>query len=150
MSSRLLTLDGWVAFDVPRAVTAIGEVLLIGLAGVHVYILFTALALPGYFFVYALVLIACCLIAAASLVANFNASVPQRGWYFGSFVCLVFLGIYLVSRVVNLSGLEELTGRWDVAPATLAMALAAAFVAVHTTVLSGINVAYPRRQGWQD
>ena len=28
------------------------------------------------------------------------------------------------------------------------MALAAAFIAVHTTVLSGINVAYPQHRGW--
>jgi hypothetical protein len=30
------------------------------------------------------------------------------------------------------------------------MVCAAAFIAVHTTVLSGINVAYPRSRQWYD
>src|SRR5689334_22928247 len=47
LSSRVLMLDGWVAFDLPRSVTVLGEALLLGLAGVHVYILMTASALPG-------------------------------------------------------------------------------------------------------
>ncbi|OBK22198.1 oxidoreductase [Mycobacterium asiaticum] len=150
LSSRLLTLNGWVAFDLPRTVTAIGQVLLIGLVVVHAYLLATEPALPGYFVGYALALSAGCLIAAVALVAKFNDAVPQRGWYLGSLVCATFLGIYLLSRLGSLPGLEALTGRWDVAPATLAMALAAGFLAVHTTVLSGVNVAYPHRQGWQD
>ncbi|OBK19699.1 oxidoreductase [Mycobacterium asiaticum] len=150
LSSRLLTFDGWLAFDLPRTVTTIGEILLIGLATVHVYFLATEPTLPGYFVGYALALIAGCLIAAVALIATFNDSVPQRGWYLGSAVCIIFLGLYLLSRLIALPGLRSLTGRWDVAPATLAMAMAAAFVAVHTTVLSGVNVAYPRRQGWPD
>ncbi|EUA54741.1 putative membrane protein [Mycobacterium xenopi 4042] len=43
-----------------------------------------------------------------------------------------------------------MTGRWDFAPATFAFAFAGAFVAVHMSVLLGINVAYPQRQGWHD
>lgn len=146
----MLTLDGWVAFDLPRSVTVLGEALLLGLAGVHVYVLMTAPALPGYFALYALALTVGCLTAAVTMVTNVGSVVPQRGWYLGSLVCLSFLGIYLYSRIIRLPGLDTLTGRWDVAPGTLAMALAAGFVAVHTSVLSGINVAYPNRQGWQD
>ncbi|MDP7737670.1 oxidoreductase [Mycobacterium paragordonae] len=150
LSSRVLTLDGWVAFDLPRSVTVLGEALLLGLAGVHVYILMTASALPGPFVLYALALAVGCLIAAVTMVTTIGSVVPQRGWYLGSLICLGFLGVYLCSRIIRLSGLESLTGRWDVAPGTLAMALAAGFIALHTTVLSGINVAYPNRQGWQD
>lgn len=150
LSSRFLTLDGWVAFNLPRTVTAVGQGLLAGLAGVHVYLLSTEPGLPWYFVGYAVALVAGCLIAAVAMVANMNPSVPQRGWYVGSLICCAFLGLYVLSRLISLSGLEALTGRWDVAPVTLAMALAVAFLAVHTTVLSGINAAYPHRQNWQD
>lgn len=67
-----------------------------------------------------------------------------------SMVCSAFLGVYLITRWVSLPGLVTVTARWDFAPGTLAMALAAAFIAVHTTVLSGINVAYPQRRQWHD
>ncbi len=150
LSSRALTLDGWVAFDLPRMVTAVGVILLTGLVGVHVYVLMTEPALPRYFVGYAVALITGCLIAAVTMVAAVSPAVPQRGWYLGSIICLTFLGIYLFSRMTRLPELEAVTGRWDVAPGTLAMALAVGFVAVHTTVLSGVNVAYPHRQGWQD
>lgn len=149
-SSPLLTLNGYVAFDLPRAVTGLGASLLMGVVAVHVYLLATEPALPAYFLIYAAVLIAACVAAACAMVMAFKPLVPQLGWFFGSLVCTVFLVIYLVSRFVSLPGLVALTGRWDVAPWTMAMALAGGFVAVHTTVLSGINVAYPQRQNWHD
>jgi ABC-type proline/glycine betaine transport system permease subunit len=62
----------------------------------------------------------------------------------------MFIGIYLASRAVSLPGLVAVTGRWDFAPGTFALAFAAAFVGVHLSVLLGINVAYPQRQGWLD
>lgn len=149
-SSRLLSLDGWIAFNLPRTVTASGVSLLIGLAAVQVYLLSNDPTLPGYFVGYAFAVIAGCLVAATIMLGNFKRAAPQRGWYLGSLVCLIFIGSYLVSRVLSLPGIEALTGRWDLAPGTLAMGLAGAYIAVHTTVLSGINVAYPQRQGWQD
>lgn len=150
MSSPLLTLNGWVAFNVPRAVTALGLSLLMGLVAVHVYVVLTEPDPPPYFIVYAAMLAAACLIAAGAMVFPAKPFVPQAGWYWGSMVCLAFLGVYLVSRWVTLPGLVAVTGRWDFAPGTFAMAFAAAFVAVHTTVLSGINVAYPQRRQWPD
>lgn len=149
-SLPVLTLNGWVAFNLPRTVTALGGSLLLGLAAVHGYVWATAPGLPVYFVVYSTVLIAACLAAAGALVSGFKAGVPQAGWYFGSLACLAFLTVYLVGRWVTLPGLEALTGRWDFAPGTLAMACAAGFIAVHTTVLSGINVAYPQRRDWRD
>lgn len=149
-SSRLLTLNGYVAFDVPRVVTGLGASLLMGLVAVHVYVLATEPGLPVYFLIYAGVLIAACLSAAGAMVFALKRIVPQLGWYFGSLVCTVFLLIYLGSRFAGLPGLVALTARWDLAPGTMAMALAAGFIAVHTTVLSGINVAYPQRQNWHD
>lgn len=149
-SSPVLTLNGWVAFNLPRTVTALGGGLLTGLGVVHAYILATEPGLPRYFTAYVLVLAAACLTAATAMVVGFKPAVPQAGWYLGSLVCSAFLAAYLLTRWVGLPGLVTMTGRWDFAPGTLGMACAAAFIAVHTTVLSGINVAYPRRQQWYD
>lgn len=150
LSSPVLTLNGWVAFELPRTVTALGVSLLSGVLAVHVYLLATMPAVPGYFAVYAGLLMVGCLAAAGTMVVGRNAFVPQVGWVLGSLLCTAFLTGYLVSRFVALPGLSALTDRWDVAPGTLAMALAAGFIAVHTTVLSGINVAYPQRRNWPD
>jgi len=150
LSSPLLTLNGYVAFDLPRTVTGLGASLLMGLGAVHAYMLATRPGLPLYFLVYVAVLIAACLAAAAAMVFSVKPFVPQAGWYAGSLISVAFLVIYVVSRFASLPGLVALTNRWDLAPGTLAMALAGGFIAVHTTVLSGINVAYPQRQNWRD
>lgn len=148
--SPVLTLNGYVAFDLPRTVTGLAGSLLMGLVGVHAYLLVTQEGLPLYFVSYAAALIGACLIAASAMAFALKPLVPQRGWYFGSLVCAAFLLVYLGSRFASLPGLVALTGRWDLAPGTLAAACAAGFVAVHATVLSGINVAYPQRQNWHD
>ncbi|OBH59394.1 oxidoreductase [Mycobacterium colombiense] len=150
LSSPVLTLNGWVAFNLPRTVTALGGGLLTGLVAVHAYMLATEPDLPRYFVAYVVVLVAGCLTAASAMVVGVKPAVPQAGWYLGSMVSAAFLALYLVTRWVSLPGLVTVTGRWDFAPGTLGMACAAAFIAVHTSVLSGINVAYPRRQQWYD
>ena len=119
------------------------------MVAVHVYVLTTEQPLP-LFLIYFTALTTGCLAAASAMAFGVKASVPQSGWYLGSGVCMVFLGIYLASRFASLPGLEALTGRWDLAPGTFATAFAAGFIGLHTTVLSGINVAYPQRQGWHD
>lgn len=148
LSSPVLTLGGYFAFNLPRTVTAIGQSLLAGLVAVHAYVFTTEPGLPVYFAVYAAVLTVGCLTAAGVMIIGSKPLVPQAGWHLGSVVCLGFLVGYVVARWVRLPALEALTDRWDCAPGTLAMALAAAFVAVHTTVLSGINVAYPQHREW--
>lgn len=145
-----LRLKGWIAFNVPRAVSLLGTALLIGIAAVHFYVLISQPASPTYFVVYVAILEACCLSTATSLWLGRNPRVPQLGWFFGDLVSVVFLGLYLASRAATLPGLVALTGRWDFAPGTLAAALALGFVAVHMSVLLGINVAYPQRQQWTD
>ncbi|HTX97883.1 MAG TPA: oxidoreductase [Mycobacterium sp.] len=150
LSSPVLTLNGWLAFNLPRTVTALGGLLLTALVAAHIYVFLTEPDLPLYFAVYAIFLALWCLIAAGAMVFGFNPRVPQFGWYLGSSACFVFLAIYLVGRWVTFPGLQVLTGRWDLAPGTFAMTFAAGFIAVHTTVLSGINVAYPQRQQWYD
>ncbi len=147
---ELLRLNGYVAFNLPRTVTTLGAGLLIGIAAAHVYVLTRQPALPMYFVVYTAILVACCLLTAASLWLGRNPRVPQLGWFFGDLVSVVFLGLYLFSRPAALPGLVAVTGRWDFAPGSLAGAFALGFLAVHMTVLLGINVAYPQRQQWTD
>ncbi|OBF87263.1 oxidoreductase [Mycobacterium sp. 852002-51163_SCH5372311] len=147
---RLLSLGGYVAFDLPRVVTGLGAVLLLGIATAHGYILASEPLLPGYFVAYAIFMIAGCLAVAGTIVFGRNPGVAQAGWYFGDLLSVVFLGVAVGTRIVSLSGLAALTGRWDFVPVTFALAFAAAFIAVHGSVLVGINVAYPRRQQWSD
>jgi hypothetical protein len=147
---RMLRLGGYVAFDLPRLVTVLGDLLLLGIVATHVYVLSNETPLPSYFVIYVVVLTAGCLLAAGSLWRNVNSLVPLRAWPLGSTISLVFLGVYLASRITRLPGLAALTDRWDFAPGTLAVAFAAGFIVVHVSVLLGINVAYPQRQNWTD
>jgi hypothetical protein len=89
-------------------------------------------------------------LAAGALGFGRNPQVARAGWYFGSLLSVAFLGLGMATRFVNLPGLAAVTGRWDVVPATFVVAFAAAFIAVHVSVLVGINVAYPQRQHWED
>jgi hypothetical protein len=145
-----LRLKGYVAFNLPRTVTTLGAALLIGIAAAHVYVVTSRPALPAYFIVYTAILGACCLLTAAFLWLGRNPLVPQLGWFIGDLVSVAFLGVYLASRVATLPGLVAVTGRWDFAPGTLAGAFALGFIAMHMSVLLGINVAYPQRQPWFD
>lgn len=124
--------------------------LLIGIAATHVYIWTSQDALPRYFQFYAAVVIIGCLLFAGSMGFGRNAHVAQAGWYFGSLLSVVILGLAVGTRVASLPGMTAMTGRWDFAPATFALAFAGAFIGLHASVLLGINVAYPQRQHWED
>jgi hypothetical protein len=145
-----LRLKGYVAFNLPRTVTTLGAALLTGIATAHVYVLTSRPSLPTSFVVYTAILGPCCLLTASFLWLGRNPRVPQLGWFFGDLVSVVFLGVYLASRAMPLPGLVAVTGRWDFAPGTFAGAFALGFIAVHMSVLLGINVAYPQRQPWLD
>lgn len=145
-----LRLKGYVAFNVPRTVTALGAGLLLGIAAVHVYVLTSRPALPAYFVGYTATVLACCLLAAAGLWLGRIPRIPSSAWLLGDGIAVAFIGLYLVTRVTPLPGLLAVTGRWDFAPGTLAGVLALGFVTVHMSVLLGINVAYPQRQQWSD
>jgi hypothetical protein len=147
---RVLSLGGYVAFDLPRAVTGLGALLLVGIAATHVYVWTSQDAQPRYFQVYAAVVVALCLMFAGSTGFGRNPHVAQAGWYFGSLLSAVILAIDVSTRMVSLPGLVAVTGRWDFAPATFALAFAGAFIGLHASVLLGINVAYPQRRHWED
>ncbi len=145
-----LRLKGYVAFNLPRTVSMLGAALLMGIVAAHVYVLTSQATLPIYFFVYTAIVLACCALAAAAMWRGRNPRVPPLAWLFGDLISVVFLGLYLASRAMPLPGLVAVTGRWDFAPGTFAGAFALGFVAVHMSVLLGINVAYPQRQHWSD
>jgi hypothetical protein len=145
-----LRLKGYVAFNLPRAVTALGAGLLIGIVAAHAYVMTSRPGLPAYFVAYTALLGACCLSTAAFLWLGRNPRVPQLGWFIGDLVSVVVTGVYLATRAVTLPGLVAVTGRWDFAPGTFAGVFALGFIAVHMSVLLGINVAYPQRQQWSD
>ncbi|OBK44600.1 hypothetical protein [Mycobacterium sp. 1081908.1] len=155
---RLLSLGGYVAFNLPRVVTGLGAALLVGVAVTHVYALVAQAAqgaLPWLFVGYAVLVIAACLLVAGALAVGGkpmgrNLTVAQAGWYFGSLLSVVVIGVALVTRVASLPALTATTGRWDFAPASFAFAFAGAFLALHFSLLLGINVAYPQRQQWED
>lgn len=145
-----MRLKGYVAFNLPRAVTALGAGLLSGIAAVHVYVLASRPALSAIFEVYTGLVVASCLLTAAAIGCAVNPRIPRWGWFVGDGLSVAYLAVYLATRPMPLPGLVAVTGRWDFAPGTLAGALALGFVAVHMSVLLGINVAYPRRQPWSD
>ena len=152
-SSRIydwLRLKGYVAFDLPNLVTALGGILLISIATPHAYVLTTEAELPTYFKVYSVLMIVACAVTAGGLWWRASPRVPHLCWLFGDLLSVLFIGIYAASRVVSLRGLVAVTGRWDFAPGTFALAFAGAFLALHVSVLLRINVAHPDRQGWQD
>lgn len=150
---RVLSLGGYVAFDLPRVVTGLGAALLAGIVAVHGYLMYVVAnrgALPLAFVVYAVAVIVACLLVAFSMGFGRNPAVTQAAWYFGSLLSVVLLGVDVATRITSLPGMTAVTGRWDVAPATFALAFAGAFIGLHVSVLLGINVAYPRRQHWED
>ncbi|MCV7099793.1 oxidoreductase [Mycobacterium palustre] len=147
---KVLSLGGYVAFDLPRVITGLGAVLLLGIAATHVCLLLDQEAPPWYLVLYAAAVIAGCLLIAGGLAIGRNPRVTQGVWFAGSLLSAVVLVVDVATRMASLPGLVSVTGRWDLAPATFALGFACAFIGVHGTVLLGINVAYPQRQRWED
>jgi hypothetical protein len=147
---RVLRLGGYVAFDVPKTVSGLGALLLMAIGGFHVYVLIHQMSSPGYFVGYAVLAISACVLAAGAIVTAINPRVAQLGWYFGDLLSSGLIAVVLLTRMATLPGLVSMTGRWDFAPATLTLGAAGAFVALHMSVLLGINVARPQRQHWKD
>ena len=147
---RVLSLGGYVAFDLPRVVTGLGVALLLGIAATHAYLMTSQPAVPWYLLGYATATIAGCVIALVAMVAGRNPRVAQAGWSLGSSLCVTLLCLAVGSRLVELPGLAAMTGRLDFAPATFIAAFAVGFVALHASVLLGINVAFPQRRHWVD
>jgi hypothetical protein len=160
---KLISFYRYFSFNGPRLTTALGIVPLLGIAAIRLYWLaggFLLPAYPAYLAAYFALLVFAALLAAAGMVVGrrpgpvqiggAQVGGAQVGWTLGSLVSAASIAMYLASRTVGLPGLPQLVDRWDYALGSFAMALAALFVALHFSVLTGMNVAYPHRRQWHD
>jgi hypothetical protein len=150
---KLLSFYRYFAFNGPRLTTALGIALLLGIAAIRLYWLaggFLLPAYPAYLTAYFALLAAAAVLAAVGMVLGRRPGLVRMGWVLGTLVSAGSIAMYLASRTVGLPGLPQLLDRWDYALGTFAMTVAALFVALHFSVLTGVNVAYPHRRPWHD
>lgn len=150
---KLLSFYRYLAFNGPRVTTALGVVLLLGIAAIRLYWLaggFPLPAYPAYLTGYFALLVATAVLASVAMVAGRRPGLVRTGWALGSLVSAASLAMYLVSRTMGLPGVGQLVSWWDYPLGTFAMALSALFVSVHFSVLTGMNVAYPQQRQWHD
>lgn len=137
-----------IAFDLPRSTTAAGAGLLAGIATIRLYLL-ASHVVPPYLAAYFVLVAVFALLAVPAMAAG-RPVLAQVGWALGGVVALASLLMYIASRAWGLPGLPQLTGRWDNPLGTFSMILAAGYLALHASVVAGMNVAYPRHQPWHD
>lgn len=136
------------AFDLPRATTALGVALLVGIATVRLFLL-AHVAAPAYLQAYFVLVAVFALLAAAAASGIVERAVPA-GWAIGSLVALASMLMYIASRAWGLPDLPNLVDRWDNPLGTFSIMLAAGYLGLHFSVLTRMTVAYPHRQGWTD
>ena len=146
---QLISFYKHIAFDLPRIVTGTGVVLLLGMATIRLYLLATG-SPPAYLAAYFALIGACVVVASLAMLAGRWPRVVAAGWWFGSLIALATFAMYIASRTAGLPGLGRYVSRWDFTYGTAGIALSVGFLAVHFTVLTGMNVAYPHRQQWTD
>ena len=151
--AQLISFYRYFAFNAPRVITAAGIVVLLGVAAIPLYWLvggFPVPAYPAYLGVYFGLLVAVTVLAAGSMVIRSQPKLVRLGWMLGSVVSVASIAMYVASRTVGLPGLPRLVRWWDYPLGSFAMVLAALFVALHLSVVTGMNVAYPQRRDWHD
>ena len=151
--AKLVSFYRYFAFNGPRVTTAGGVVLVLGLAAIQACWLvggFPVHRYPLYLAAYFALLAAAGLLASVAMMIGRRLAVTGIGWALGTVVSAASVGMYVASRTAGLPGLPALVGWWDYPVGTLSMALAALFVGLHFSVLSGMNVAYPQRRHWHD
>jgi len=151
--AQLISFYRYIAFNVPRVITAVGIVMLLGVAAIRLYWLvggFPVPAYPTYLDMYFRLLVAVTVLAAGSMVIRSKPKLVRLGWMLGSLVSMASIAMYVASRTVGLPGLPQLLRWWDYPLGSFALVLAALFVALHLSVVTGMNVAYPQRRDWHD
>lgn len=137
------------AFDLPRLTTAGALLAVGGIAAIRVYHLvvgYAPTALMGSYFA----LSAAAAVVAAGCMVVKQVRVVGLGWMLGGLVSVATIIGYVLSRTVGGAGLPQLVGWWNYPVGTLLLVLAAAFLALHVSVLTGVNVAFPTRREWHD
>jgi hypothetical protein len=150
---QLISFYRYFAFNGPRVTTATGIAVLLGIAAVRLYWLAGGFLLPkypAYLAAYFALLVTAALLASVGMVAGRRPGLVKAGWALGSLVSAASIAMYVASRTFGLAGLPHLVKRWDYPLGTFAMALAALFLALHFSILTGMNVAYPQRRHWHD
>lgn len=148
---KLISCYRYIYFNGPRTTTALGMSLALGVGAIHLYLLVTNQALarrvdsPAYLDVSFALLFTSALLAALGMVTG-----RRLGWALGSLVSAAAIMVYVASRVWGLPGLPLLVGWWDYPVGTFALALAAMFLGLHFSVVTGLNVAFPDRRDWHD
>ncbi|WP_369205625.1 hypothetical protein [Streptomyces sp. PU-14G] len=147
---RLLSFSRYFAFDLPRLTSGCGVLLLLGTATARLYQAITGYPAdrPGYLTVCLVVLASGAFLAAVGVVAGVRRVLTRAGWALGSLVSTVSAVGYLAGRVAGLPGLPEVQGRWDHPLGTVTLILAGGFLALHASVLMGLNVAVPDTRHW--
>lgn len=142
----LISFYGYIRFDQPRLVTATGVGLALGVGLIHLY------EFPGHLEASAYAGVAFAAVAVGSLVSAVGMLRGAKGWGWalGAAISFAAFVAYVVSRTLGLPGLEEFVGRWDYPTGTVAMALEGLYLALYSSVVAGMNVAYPERHGWHD
>ena len=147
---KVVSFYRYFAFNGPRVTTASGIVLLLGIATTWLAGGFPVPAYASYFTAYLALLVVGALLAAAGMVAGRRPGLAKVGWALGSLTSAGSLAMYAASRARGLPGLPQLVGRWDYPLGTFAMALAALFLGLHFSVMTGLSIAYPDRRNWCD
>lgn len=139
-----------IAFNLPRTVTLAADAALLGLGATHGYVLATVPQAPGYLAAYCLAVAVGCLAAAGMTWIDAGRLSPALGWLAGGLISAAFVIGYLITRLIRLPGLPQLTGRWDLAPGSLALACAGGFLVLALSVRTGVNVAFGQHREWAD
>lgn len=148
---KLISFYRYIYFNGPRTTTAVGMVLVLGVGAIHLYLLVSDQALgrrfasPTYLDAYYGLLFASAVAAAVGMLIA-----RRPGWALGSLVSAAAIMMYVASRVWGLPGLHILEGWWNYPLGTFMMALGAMFLALHLSIVTGPNVAYPHRRDWHD
>lgn len=146
---KLVSLHRYISFSGPRVITASGVGLLLAVAAIRLYWLLGNFAHPAYLAAYFALLVAGALGAAVAMVGR-RLALVRVGWLLGGLVSTASIAVYVASRTAGLPGLPHLVGRWDNPLGTFSLAVAALFLVLHFSVLTGMNVAHPRRRDWHD
>lgn len=140
----------FVTFNLPRLTTAAAVMALAGIGTIRIHHLAVGYAdTLGSSFYFGLTIVAVVL-ACGFMVYRRRYRVVQLGWGMGGLVATATIAVYVVSRTVGVPGFAGLVQWWNYPLGTFLMLIAAGYLALHFSVLTGMNVAYPCRRRWRD
>lgn len=147
---KVVSFYRYCAFNVPKTTTGVGVALLLSTAAIQGFLLARHFTVPAYLVGWFILMIAGSLLASAAMTTGSAPRLVRSGWALGSAVSLLSLAIYLVSRGPGLPGLPQMVGKWHYPLGNVSVVIALLFLALHFSVLTGMNVAYPQRRHWHD